>query len=354
MLRSRGQPGVMSRTDDMDERRRLQAEKGLLAAIVKLVRRRHRQQGPERHRHELERRCGDIVRLDRRGDDRPPHLDHRPPGARGRDERDSQTDRTRRARSSITRPAPPQGRRDRRDFAYRLADLRRRRSHRRRLQDRPRHRANGAAPKSGCSFLLRELDHRAKNVLAVAQAMLRLTRADTVADYVEASRGASGRWRACTADGREPLGRRGALARSSPPTSKVFSETGERMTRRRRCVLGLACSGAGDRDRPPRAFHQRRQIRRALDRQRHGDGPLGTRRRRRPPPLVERRGRPAGLRARAARLRHADHRAQRSRPARRQPPMSNWLAVGPAMRPSSLPSAHMSSSATAMRRSSAG
>jgi len=38
-------------------------------------------------------------------------------------------------------------------------------------------------------LLMRELDHRAKNLLAVAQAMLRLTRADTVPDYVNALEG---------------------------------------------------------------------------------------------------------------------------------------------------------------------
>jgi PAS domain S-box-containing protein len=38
-------------------------------------------------------------------------------------------------------------------------------------------------------LLVRELDHRAKNVLAVTQAMLRLTRADTVPDYVNALEG---------------------------------------------------------------------------------------------------------------------------------------------------------------------
>ncbi len=38
-------------------------------------------------------------------------------------------------------------------------------------------------------LLMRELDHRAKNILAVAQAMLRLTRADTVPDYVNALEG---------------------------------------------------------------------------------------------------------------------------------------------------------------------
>jgi PAS domain S-box-containing protein len=38
-------------------------------------------------------------------------------------------------------------------------------------------------------LLMRELDHRAKNVLAVAQAMLRLTSADSVPDYVNAVEG---------------------------------------------------------------------------------------------------------------------------------------------------------------------
>ena len=38
-------------------------------------------------------------------------------------------------------------------------------------------------------LLMRELDHRAKNVLAVAQAMLRLTHAETVPDYVQAVEG---------------------------------------------------------------------------------------------------------------------------------------------------------------------
>ncbi len=38
-------------------------------------------------------------------------------------------------------------------------------------------------------LLMRELDHRAKNILAIAQAMLRLTRADTVAEYASAVEG---------------------------------------------------------------------------------------------------------------------------------------------------------------------
>jgi PAS domain S-box-containing protein len=41
-------------------------------------------------------------------------------------------------------------------------------------------------------FLTRELDHRAKNVLAIAQAMLRLTRADSLPDYIDAIEGRIG------------------------------------------------------------------------------------------------------------------------------------------------------------------
>lgn len=79
-------------------------------------------------------------------------------------------------------------------------------------------------------LLMRELDHRAKNVLAVAQAMLRLTRAETVQDYVNAvegriralarvhSRVAESRW-----DGAE-------LRSLAAADIDVFSEAGGRMT----------------------------------------------------------------------------------------------------------------------------
>ena len=38
-------------------------------------------------------------------------------------------------------------------------------------------------------LLMSELDHRAKNMLAVAQAMLRLTRAETLSDFIAAVEG---------------------------------------------------------------------------------------------------------------------------------------------------------------------
>ncbi len=79
-------------------------------------------------------------------------------------------------------------------------------------------------------LLMRELDHRAKNVLAVAQAMLRLTHAETVPEFVSAVEGriralarvhnrvAENRW-----DGAE-------LRALVAADIEVFSEAGGRMT----------------------------------------------------------------------------------------------------------------------------
>jgi PAS domain S-box-containing protein len=78
--------------------------------------------------------------------------------------------------------------------------------------------------------LMRELDHRAKNVLAVAQAMLRLTRADTVPDYVNALEGrirALARVHSRVAENRWSGAELHALVAAD---IEVFSETGGRMT----------------------------------------------------------------------------------------------------------------------------
>ncbi len=79
-------------------------------------------------------------------------------------------------------------------------------------------------------LLMSELDHRAKNVLAVAQAMLRLTRADTVPDYVNAVEGrirALARVHSRVAESRWS----GADIRALVAADiEVFSEVGGRMT----------------------------------------------------------------------------------------------------------------------------
>jgi PAS domain S-box-containing protein len=65
------------------------------------------------------------------------------------------------------------------------------------------------------TLLIREVDHRAKNVLAVVQAILRLTRADDPESSRRPSRAASRRWRARTSCWRATAGRApacGALA----------------------------------------------------------------------------------------------------------------------------------------------
>ena len=74
-------------------------------------------------------------------------------------------------------------------------------------------------------------------------------------------------------------------------------------------------------DDPARDRHQRRQIRRAVERRRHGDAGLGDHRRGRQAeaaPDLDRGRRPAGERARTTRLRLPADRAQRARPARRR------------------------------------
>lgn len=79
-------------------------------------------------------------------------------------------------------------------------------------------------------LLMRELDHRAKNVLAVTQAMLRLTHADTVPDYVNALEGrirALARVHSRVAENRWNGAELRALAAAD---IEVFSEAGGRMT----------------------------------------------------------------------------------------------------------------------------
>jgi PAS domain S-box-containing protein len=79
-------------------------------------------------------------------------------------------------------------------------------------------------------LLMRELDHRAKNVLAVAQAMLRLTHAETVPDYVNALEGrirALARVHSRVAESRWNGADLRALAAAD---IDVFSEAGGRMT----------------------------------------------------------------------------------------------------------------------------
>ena len=49
--------------------------------------------------------------------------------------------------------------------------------------------SGGAGPEERQSLLAREVDHRARNALAVVQAIIRLTRAKTVDAYVEAVEG---------------------------------------------------------------------------------------------------------------------------------------------------------------------
>ena len=48
------------------------------------------------------------------------------------------------------------------------------------------------------NLLAREVDHRAKNALALAQSIVRLTRGENVKTYVQRSKDASTRWRGCT------------------------------------------------------------------------------------------------------------------------------------------------------------
>ncbi len=79
-------------------------------------------------------------------------------------------------------------------------------------------------------LLVRELDHRAKNVLAVTQAMLRLTRADNVPDYVNALEGrirALARVHSRVAESNWSGADIRALAAADVD---VFSDAGERMT----------------------------------------------------------------------------------------------------------------------------
>ena len=79
-------------------------------------------------------------------------------------------------------------------------------------------------------LLMRELDHRAKNILAVAQAMLRLTRADTVPDYVNALEGrirALARVHSRVAESRWSGADIRALAAAD---IEIFSDAGQRMT----------------------------------------------------------------------------------------------------------------------------
>jgi PAS domain S-box-containing protein len=218
----------MSRTDDMDERRRLQAEKGLLAAIVSssddaIVSKDLNgivtswNAGAESlfgwTAEETIGRHISIIAHPERAEESNEILKQI-----GRGERIRHYETKRRHKDGATveislTVSPIYDDEGRIIGASKIArDV----SERRRNEERLR-------------FLLRELDHRAKNVLAVAQAMLRLTRADTVEGYVEAIEGriralaqvhgqmAENRW-----DGAE-------LSALVAAHVKVFSETGERI-----------------------------------------------------------------------------------------------------------------------------
>ena len=167
-------------------------------------------------------------------------------------------------------------------------------------------------------LLAREVDHRARNALALVQSIVRLTRADTIKSYIAAVEGrigalsrahtllAQSRWQGAdlaTAGRRGacplPHGRRRQDRRARPrPVARAAHR---------------ADAGAG----AARARHQRRQVWRAFGAGGPGDADLGAQAR---PPgaAVDRDRRTARQGARLAGLRHPGDRRQRRTPARRR------------------------------------
>ena len=110
-----------------------------------------------------------------------------------------------------------------------------------------------------------ELDHRAKNVLAVAQAILRLTRAETLPDFIAA---VEGRIRALARVHTQVAENRwdGRRAPHSSATSglETFGDREGRATVEGPRRLGFSGGRAGDRHPAARARDQRRQAWRAV------------------------------------------------------------------------------------------
>ena len=110
----------------------------------RVLRRRDHQQGSQRHRPDLERVGGADVRLQCRRDGRRVDPPADPAGSPGRGRRHAGPHSPRRSPRPLRDHPPPQGWIAGADLADRVADPRRRRADRRRLEDRPRHLAAAA------------------------------------------------------------------------------------------------------------------------------------------------------------------------------------------------------------------
>ena len=176
-------------------------------------------------------------------------------------------------------------------------------------------------------LLAREVDHRAKNMLAVVLSVLRLTKAKTTADFISTVEGphpcAGGDAQSSVVDalaGCQPAPDRrrgdGALPRR-PPRAR------DRRRPRRDAAAGHR---AGRRAGPSRACDQRRQVRRAVDRHRQAEAHL-----------VDRSRRP--------RARMAGDRRTAGRGAVRR-----WASASPSCVPASRRSSAAASSTTGGRR----
>ena len=179
------------------------------------------------------------------------------------------------------------------------------------------------------TLLAREVDHRAKNALAVVQSIVRLTRAPTIEDFIAAVEGriralsrahtilSLSRWQGADLHG--------LVDEELAPyrNSDGIPDRGFRPP----CVAaarGRPVPGS----RPPRACHQRRQIRSAFRSgwPRRDEMVTGIRK---PGPALDRTRRAGNRGADRPRLRHADHQGQHRRTARR----ANGLRVGHGRRP---------------------
>ena len=186
--RSGAMVGAVNMLVDITERKRAEHIGLHLASIVEFLRRCDREQESRRHHRHLELRRTAVVRLLRRGSCRQAGHDPDSVGPAGGGGQDSRTHPARRSRRPLRNRSPAQGRQPGRHLAHRFADQGPRGQDHRRVEI-ARDISERKRKEELLDLLAREVDHRSKNLLALVQATVHLTQAETVAELKAAITG---------------------------------------------------------------------------------------------------------------------------------------------------------------------